>query len=86
MAWTNACSSGWEVGEFRYQPHRWKGPHRFVVVRRPIPEDPIEAKQRTLFKDRKYAYHVLVTNLKVHPFRVWQFYAKRAAIEKNIRR
>lgn len=76
---------GWEVGEFRYQPHRWKCPHRFVVVRRPIPEDPIEAKQLTLFKDRKYAYHVLVTNLKVHPFRVWQFYAKRATIEKNIR-
>lgn len=77
--------NGWEAGEFRYQPHRWKCPHRFVVVRRPIPEDPIEAKQLTLFKDRKYACHVLVTNLKVHPFRVWQFYAKRATIEKNIR-
>lgn len=75
--------NGWEVGEFRYQPHRWKCPHRFVVVRRPIPEDPIEAKQLTLFKDRKCAYHVLVTNLKVHPFRVWQFYAKRATIEKK---
>lgn len=75
----------WEVGEFRYQPHRWQRPHRFVVVRRPIPEDPIEAKQLTLFKDRKYAYHVLVTNLKVSPWRAWQFYAKRATIEKNIR-
>jgi Transposase DDE domain group 1 len=39
----------------------------------------------TLFKDRKYAYHVLVTNLTAHPWRVWQFYAKRATIEKNIR-
>lgn len=77
--------NGWEVGEFRYQPHRWQRPHRFVVVRRPIPEDPIEAKQLTLFKDRKYAYHVLVTNLSTHPWRTWQFYAKRATIEKNIR-
>jgi len=76
---------GWEVGEFRYQPFRWQAPHRFVVVRRPIPEDPVEARQLTLFKDRKYAYHVLVTNLKTHPWRVWQFYAKRATIEKNIR-
>jgi len=77
--------NGWEVGEFPYQPHRWRNPHRFIVVRRPIPEDPVEARQLTLFKDRKYAYHVLVTNLKTHPWRIWQFYAKRAAIEKNIR-
>ncbi len=56
-----------------------------MVVRRPIPEDPVEAQQLTLFKDRKYAYHVLVTNLKTHPWRVWRFYAKRATIEKNIR-
>ena len=76
---------GWEVAEFRYKPHKWQEPHRFVVVRRPIPEDPVEAQQLTLFKDRKYAYHVLVTNLKTHPWRVWQFYAKRATIEKNIR-
>jgi hypothetical protein len=76
---------GWEVGEFRYKPHHWQKPHRFVVVRRPIPQDPVEAQQLTLFKDRKYAYHVLTTNLKTHPWRVWQFYAKRATIEKNIR-
>jgi len=54
-------------------------------VRRPIPQDPVEAQQLTLFKDRKYAYHVLVTNLKTHPWRVWRFYAQRATIEKNIR-
>ncbi len=77
--------NGWEVGEFQYQPHRWKKPHQFVVVRRPIPEDPIEAQQLTLFKDQKYAYHVLVTNLKTHPWRVWRFYAKRATVEKNVR-
>jgi len=77
--------SGWEVGEFRYQPGRWDHPHRFVVVRRPIPTDPVEAKQLTLFKDTKYAYHVLVTNLRMHPWRVWCFYAQRARIEQHIR-
>ncbi len=80
-----SLGSGWEVGEFKYLPHNWKKAHRFIVVRRPIPDDPIEAKQLTLFKDRKYAYHVIVTNIKAHPWRVWQFYAKRATIEKNIR-
>jgi hypothetical protein len=80
-----ALGHGWEVAEFRYQPLRWEKPHRFVVVRRPIPPDPVEAQQLTLFKDRKYAYHVLVTNLTAHPWRVWQFYAKRATIEKIIR-
>jgi hypothetical protein len=59
--------------------------HRFVVVRRPIPEDPEDARQLTLFKDRRYAYHVLVTNLKLNPWRVYRFYSLRANIEKNIR-
>ena len=77
--------SGWEVGEFRYQPHDWNHPHRFVVVRRPIPQDPVEARQLTLFKDRKYAYHVVVTNLRSHPWRVWRFYAPHATIEKDVR-
>jgi hypothetical protein len=77
--------NGWETGEFQYQPHHWKIPHRFIVVRRPIPEDPVEAKQLTLFKYKRYAYHVLVTNLKTHPWRVWRFYAQRATIEKNVR-
>ena len=30
-------------------------------------------------------YHVLVTNLRTHPWRVWRFYAPRARIEKHIR-
>ena len=76
---------GWEYGEFRYQPQYWKLPHRFVVVRRPIPEDPEEAKQLTLFKDRRYAYHVFVTNLDLDAWRVYLFYNGRANIEKNNR-
>ena len=60
-------------------------PHRFVVVRRPIPQDPEDAAQLTLLKDRRYAYHVLVTNLTLEPWRVYRFYSLRANIEKNIR-
>jgi hypothetical protein len=77
--------SGAEVGEFQYQPLRWNAPHRFVVIRRPIPEDPAEAAQLTLFQDRRYAYTVLVTNLELEPWRVWTFYRPRAIIEKDIR-
>jgi hypothetical protein len=76
---------GWEVAEFRYTPTGWKTPRRFVVVRRPKPTDPDEARQLTLFSDRRWSYTVLVTNLKLRPWRVWRFYCPRATIEKNIR-
>ena len=76
---------GFEVAEFQYQAYRWPKARRFVVMRRPIPEDPVEAKQLTLFKDRRYAYSVFVTNLELEPWRVWKFYQPRATTEKNIR-
>ena len=79
-------TNGWEVGEFFANIHqKWDSPHRFIVVRRPIPEDPREAKQLTLFKDPKYVYHIFVTNLKMSPWRVYLFYNPRATIEKNNR-
>ncbi|MBI4802285.1 MAG: IS1380 family transposase, partial [Elusimicrobia bacterium] len=78
--------NGWEVGEFWFRPNeKWKEKHRFVVARRPIPEDPVEAKQLTLFKDTKYAYHVFITNLTTSAWRVYRFYLIRANIEKHIR-
>jgi hypothetical protein len=77
--------NGFEVAEFRYQAHGWPRARRFVVMRRPIPEDPVEAKQLTLFKDRRYGYSVFVTNLALEPWRIWKFYQPRAIIEKNIR-
>lgn len=81
-----ALGNGWQVAEFWEKVQRnMKRFHRFVVVRRPIPQDPQDAAQLTLFKDRKYAYHVLVTNLTVSPWRVYRFYSLRATIEKNIR-
>ena len=78
-------ANGWEVGEFTFQPEKWKHAHRYVVVRRPIPEDPVEAKQLKLIKDKKYAYHVFITNLKTSAWRVYLFYSLRANIEKHIR-
>jgi hypothetical protein len=79
-------NNGWEVGEFRgYVHHKDLRTRRFVVVRRPIPDDPEESKQLTLFKDRRYVYHIFVTNLKLKPWQVYLFYCPRANIEKNIR-
>ena len=81
-----ALANGWEVAEFREKVHhKMERPHRFIVVRRPLPQDPQDSAQLTLFKDRKYAYHVFVTNLRLSPWRVYRFYSLRATIEKNIR-
>lgn len=74
---------GIEVAEFRYQPPRWPHPYRFVVVRRPQPEEPTE--QLTLFKLGKYHYQVLVTNLPVQPLNLWRFYNDRAGVELLIK-
>lgn len=78
-------SWGAEVSEFQHRPQHWKAEHRFVVIRRPIPEDPLEANQLTLFKDQRYVYTLLVTNLDLEPWRVWTFYRPRAIVEKDIR-
>jgi len=81
-----SLGNGWQVGEFWHKVHaKSEREHRFVVARRPIPDDPVEARQLTLFKDKKYAYHIFVTNLTMDPWRVYLFYSPRATIEKNIR-
>lgn len=74
---------GWEASEFFYQPCGWKEPHRFVVIRRPIPEEPIA--QLTLFKLKKHAYQVIVTNLPLSPESVYRFYIGRCAVELNVK-
>lgn len=80
-----ALQDGWEYGEFRYRPGKWQRRHRFVVVRHPIPTDPADTQQAPLFKDRRYVYHVFVTNLDLTAWRVYLFYNGRASIEKNNR-
>lgn len=79
----STVSRGVEAAEFRYQPHGWPRPFRFVVIRRPQPEEP--SAQLTLFKLGRFHYQVLVTNLELQPLNLWRFYNDRAGIELIIR-
>jgi len=72
-----------ETAEFWYQPHRWPGPYRFVVIRRPLEDEP--SAQLTLFTVKRHTYQVLVTNLDLQPIHLWRFYNDRAALELIIR-
>lgn len=76
---------GWGVAEFCHKPQKWKQEHRFIAIRRPLPVDPEEAAQLTLFQDTRYSYSVLVTNRQVHAWKVWSDYLKRSNIERSIR-
>ena len=78
-------SFGWAAAEFRFQPRGWKEEHRFIMVRRPLPEDPEEAEQLTLLKVGRYAYAAFVTNLDLQPWRIWKTYQARANVERSIR-
>ncbi len=79
------ASHGFDFAEFEYKCEDWDKPRRFVAIRRLLPEDKEEEAQLTLFKDRRYAYQAMVTNLSLEPLRVWRFYVKRATIEQSIR-
>lgn len=76
-------SSGIETAEFMYSIKADHEEYRFVVVRRPIPEDPSE--QLSLFPLGKYSYQVIVTNLNLTPLNTWKFYNGRAAVELIIK-
>lgn len=76
-------SYGTETSEFMYKPKGWEKEYRFVVIRRPIPEDPTE--QLTLFSIGKYSYQVIATNMKLTPLNTWRFYNGRASIELIIK-
>jgi Transposase DDE domain group 1 len=78
-----SVSAGVQAAEFHYQPSRWFHSYRFVVIRRPQPEEP--DPQLTLFKLGQYHYQVLVTNLDLRPLNLWRFYNGRAGIERIIR-
>jgi len=71
------------TAEFRYCPQGWQRPARFVVIRRPVPEEP--SAQLHLFKMEGYTYQVLVTNLRWAPLTVWRFYNDRSRAELIIR-
>jgi len=76
---------GWGVAEFEYKPQKWKPAHRFIVVQRPIEEDPDEVDQLTLFQVGRFKYSAYVTNLDLKAENVWRSYHSRANIEKSIR-
>jgi len=71
------------TAEFRYTLQGWSAPQRFIVIRRPVPEEP--SAQPHLFEVRGYTYQVLVTHLSWTPLHVWQFYNDRSQAELVIR-
>jgi hypothetical protein len=76
-------SRGVWAGELQYCPQGWPGPRRFVVIRRPVPEEP--SAQLSLFQMGGYSYQALVTNLTLQPLNLWRFYNQRARAELIIR-
>ncbi len=76
---------GWGVAQFEYKPQKWQQAHRFIVVRRPIEEDPEQADQLTLFQVGQFKYSAFVTNLSVQAPNVWRIYHARANIERSVR-
>lgn len=76
-------SAGVSAAEFQHCPQDWKHPRRFVVIRRPVPEEP--SAQLHLFQMGGYTYQVLVTNLSLKPLNLWRFYNQRATAELIIR-
>lgn len=70
------------TAEFRYKPHDWDKRYRFVVLREKLTEK--RDAQLTLFKMQAYAYHVIVTNLLLTPYRVFAFYQDRSDMEPVI--
>ena len=73
----------WAAAEFEYMPMNWKKPHRFIAIRRLLPEK--DSSQLQLFTQQRYAYQVFVTNLPLDPANIWYFYRGRAAIEVLIK-
>ncbi len=71
------------AAEFAYQPLGWPGPRRFVVIRRPVPEEP--SWQLHLFQLGRFNYQVFVTNLDLTPLYLWRFYNDRSQAELIIR-
>jgi len=76
---------GWGVAEFVHRPQKWKKEHRFIAIRKPLPIDSEEAAQLTLFKDTRYSYSILVSNLPINAWKIWRDYLKRSNVERSIR-
>lgn len=71
------------TAEFQYQPQNWQQKYRFVVLREKLTEQ--RKEQLKLFTVDAYSYHVIVTNLDLTPYGVFNFYEDRAGLERIVR-
>jgi len=76
-------TSGTESAHFYYQPHGWQKKYRFIVIRRPLPEE--QTNQLSFFTKGRYSYQVFVTNMTQTALYCWKFYNKRASVELIIK-
>jgi hypothetical protein len=72
------------ITEFHHQFPGWKRPHRYVVLRKPLPEEP-DSPQKTLLTIDRFQYHVFITNLDLAPEHVVFFYQRHALVESMIK-
>lgn len=79
-----SVSEIFSVSELKYQPFKWKEKERFCVLRRKLPNEE-SPDQTTLFTLDRYAYSIVVTNLNLEPYNIFQFYQDRSAQERIIR-
>jgi hypothetical protein len=71
------------TSEFNYKPYRWPEAYRFVVLREKLTEK--RKAQLKLLTVDAHAFHVIVTNLPLTPFGIFNFYEERAGIERIVR-
>lgn len=71
------------TAEFKYKPYGWDKKYRFVVLREKLTEK--RKQQLQLFTLEKYSYRIIVTNLILTPFGVFNFYDGRANLERIVR-
>ena len=71
------------TAKFKYKPSAWKQPYQFIVLREKLTEE--RKEQLKLFTVDKYAYHAIVTNLPLTPYKLFNFYGDRTGIERIIR-
>lgn len=76
-------SKGVWAAELQYIPYGWKRARRFVLIRRPVPEEP--SAQLHLFKMAGFTYQTLVTDMSLQPLNLWRFYNHRSTAELIIR-
>lgn len=82
LRYTRVRQDVW-AGEFVFRPQGWDQARRFVVIRRPVPEEP--SPQLHLFQMKGFVYQALVTNMTATPWHIWQFYNDRSQAELIIR-